>query len=227
MENRNNNLIEILRRFNRKERFFLVGEALGNKDFKLGNEFRDKLTNKLKINIPEDAFAAMDYHLDWIEVSLKLWNDEIKIGKKFENEINEYNKRQLNSNQEDIDFIIAFESENNYHILLIEAKAETGWTNSQMNSKVKRLRKIFGDDGNRFKTIIVHFIMTSPKFSEGLRIDTWPKWMKLNNEANWLNLPIKNDFYKITRCDADGKPSNKGSFCIIDEKPHNKQNHAK
>ncbi|MBI4301278.1 MAG: hypothetical protein HY664_01570 [Chloroflexi bacterium] len=59
-------IIANLRLFNRKERFFLVGMALGNPKFKLIEQFRNQLNDKLGLFVPEDAFAAMDYHLDWI-----------------------------------------------------------------------------------------------------------------------------------------------------------------
>lgn len=59
-------LINLLQRFNRKERFFLVGHALGNKDFRLPEDFRLSLSSATNLGeeIPCDAFAAMDYHLD-------------------------------------------------------------------------------------------------------------------------------------------------------------------
>ena len=136
----NNNLIEILRRFNRKERFFLVGTALDNNTFSLGKEFKKTLEKRIGIPIERDVFVAMDYHLDWIDVGLKLWNVDITIGNKFPNK-----DGQINKNQEDIDLIICFESAGKYHIVLLEAKAETGWTNKQMDSKVKRFRKLFGN----------------------------------------------------------------------------------
>ena len=56
-------LIDQLKRFNRKERFFLVGLALGNPDFKLSDAFRSSLHDLLGVSIPADAFVAMDYHL--------------------------------------------------------------------------------------------------------------------------------------------------------------------
>jgi hypothetical protein len=58
--------IEALRALNRKERFYLVGFALDNTDFKLGEEFRAQLEQSFGLSIPPDAFVAMDYHLSWI-----------------------------------------------------------------------------------------------------------------------------------------------------------------
>ena len=65
-----------LEEFNRKERFFLVGMALGNPEFRLGEEFRERLAQKLSLQVPRDAFVAMDYHLDWLAASLFLAANE-------------------------------------------------------------------------------------------------------------------------------------------------------
>jgi predicted ATP-grasp superfamily ATP-dependent carboligase len=60
------NLIKYLKDFNSKERFFLVGQILGNPSFTLASEFREKLSDLLEIPIPADALSAMDYHIDWL-----------------------------------------------------------------------------------------------------------------------------------------------------------------
>ena len=36
-------LLELLESFNRKERFFLIGDALGNRTFQLSNDFRARI----------------------------------------------------------------------------------------------------------------------------------------------------------------------------------------
>jgi len=58
--------VEYLRRFNRKERFYLVGWALGRRKFQLDDNFRISMAGKLGLEIPSSAFVAMDYHLNWI-----------------------------------------------------------------------------------------------------------------------------------------------------------------
>ena len=66
-------VVKYLKRFNRKERFLLVGWALGNDEFRLGEEFRVALNDELGLNVPAgDCFVAMDYHLDWLYASLLL-----------------------------------------------------------------------------------------------------------------------------------------------------------
>ena len=63
-------LMELLESFNRKERFFLIGDALGNRTFQLSTDFRARLSKAFGIEPPSSAFVAMDYHLDWIHASL-------------------------------------------------------------------------------------------------------------------------------------------------------------
>ena len=53
-------LIEILRQFNRKERFFLIGQALGNREFSLDARFRKELGDEIGVEIPGNAFVALD-----------------------------------------------------------------------------------------------------------------------------------------------------------------------
>lgn len=65
-------VIEYLESFNRKERFFLVGAALGNPRFQLDGVFRERVGAGFGLDIPGDAFVAMDYHLDWIQASVYL-----------------------------------------------------------------------------------------------------------------------------------------------------------
>lgn len=211
MDNIKNNLIEILRRFNRKERFFLVGAALGNINFTLGKEFQKALEKKIHAKIYGDVFTAMDYHLDWIDVSLKLWNGSIKIGENFQN-LNS----QINKNQEDIDLVIAFRSSDKYHLVLIEAKGVTGWTNKQMDSKVKRFREFFGENGKKHKNLIVHFILMSPRPPQRINED-WPTWMTTDRKPNWMELTIPNNFMKVTRCGKNGIADQFGNYCIIRE----------
>ena len=73
-------LIELLESFNRKERYFLIRQAVGG--FKLSDEFRRELGNATGLAIPQDAFAAMDYHLDWLTAALHAYergNDDLPL----------------------------------------------------------------------------------------------------------------------------------------------------
>ena len=67
-------VIEMLRYLDRKERFAVLREALGfdRETPRLDDGFRNELSKSIGISVPERAFLAADYHLDWIELALHL-----------------------------------------------------------------------------------------------------------------------------------------------------------
>jgi len=142
-------LLDYLKMFNSKERFFLVGQILGKSRFSPSKKFRGELNKVLGLEIPTKVFAAMDYHLDWLYASLELARGckEKYIHKNG----NQKADKKIKGQQEDIDFLIAFNENDDEkkptHIVLIEAKGVTAWSNKQMDSKVKRLNEIFGKKG--------------------------------------------------------------------------------
>jgi len=151
-------LMEHLESFNRKRRFFLIGDALGNRSFQLSNDFRARLGTGFGIQPPSSAFVAMDYHLDWIHASLFLaltGNDEEAVHLNTET--------VATGTQQDVDLLVAFEEGDITHLLLIEKKAETGWRNKQMKSKVERLERIFGAGGKKYPRVKPHFGLISPR----------------------------------------------------------------
>jgi len=166
MKQQPNLLIDYLRTFNRKERFYLVGMALGNPKFRLAPKFIKDLNVALGTHIPEDAFAAMDYHLDWLFASLVI----ISGGGGDSTRSN--SGREITGTQEDIDFIVAYPEGGKCHLTLVEAKGVTSWTNRQMNAKADRFSSIFGVDGMRFPFAVPHFVTVSPKPSVGLNSKT-------------------------------------------------------
>lgn len=204
-----NELIDILKRFNRKERFYLVGMALGNKDFSLSKEFREKLKSKLNLEIPYNVFAAMDYHIDWIYASLLLYQKGKSFYEKDEN---------ITATQEDIDFLIAFWQNGGYHLIMLEAKGETGFSNRQMNHKAKRLGRIFGPKGDKWQGITPHFAIVSPNEPQKLKGEKWPHWMKPNNEACWIKMDMPSGLIKVTRCDEGGGSSKSGKYWKIEQR---------
>ncbi len=204
-------LIQLLKSFNRKERFFLVGQALGKKEFRVSDDFRKIISYKIGIDIPVDAFAAMDYHLDWIYASLYCSE------KGSTNFIADNPNSKLNSNQEDVDFIIAFKVDGIYHIILIEAKAESGWTNSQFLSKAERLKFVFGSEKYLWNNVKPYFLITSPRKPVNLQIDALPIYLKRSMDDIWFKLEIPNYLIKITRCDQSGKPSMSGNQWKVEQ----------
>ena len=202
-------LIELLESFNRKERFWLLNQALGS--FELSADFRGMLGEQLGLPIPECSFVAMDYHLDWL-IAVLYAHKCGDVNRVFPNP----GQRMIRGNQEDIDLLVAFRECERYHIILLEAKGATGWTNAQMDSKASRMEQIFGAEGNIYHDVKPHFCLSSPRPPQHLRAESWPSWMRQKDGSYiWLKLNFPEDTRMVTRCDADGKSSAEGSFFRI------------
>ncbi len=207
-----NNLLEWLKLFNSKERFFLTGYLLGNYNFSLCQSFRNDLSELINIEIPSDAFSAMDYHVDWLYASLNLAREN-NLDKVY------LNKNQvIKAQQEDTDWLVAFKDQTGFHVILLEAKVTGGWSNKQMVSKAIRYREIFGENGNNWNNVMPHFVCLSPTKPRRLEINKWPQWMKPNNDILWLNIPKLDQLYKVTRCDENGLITSKGLYWKITER---------
>jgi len=200
-------LLEHLESFNRKERFFLIGEALGNRAFQLFADFRARLSEAFGIEPPSSAFVAMDYHLDWIHASLFLAQPEID-----EKAVHCNTETVATGNQEDVDLLVAFEEGGINHLLLVEAKAATGWTNKQTLSKAERLERIFGTDGAKYPRVKPYFGLMSPRAPKQLKPHLWPAWMTRDGKEIWFELEMPPGRRRVTRCDREGRPSAVGEF---------------
>ena len=175
-------LIDILQSFNRKERFFLLAQALkgGHKtrSFALSDEFRQLLKQEIDVDIPENGseslFVGMDYHLNWIHASLVLSHFEDQADRqKYLNA-----KGAHKNSQEDVDLIVAFASEENsqrlYNLIMIEAKAYNSHGKSdglssfslaseskQLNCKLTRLDKILSPCDHQYSDVRAYFLTMS------------------------------------------------------------------
>ena len=198
------NLVEHLRSFNRKERFFLVGMALGTPTFGLSDDFRQRINAALGLEVPPDAFVAMDYHLDWIYASLYLWRHGGNPGPHSNLD------KLVRAHQEDIDLIVAYSDGNTSHVVLLEDKGVTGFTNAQMASKAAHFKAIFGEDGGAWPGAIPHFVLVSPKRPAKLETESWPTWMRPDGQTAWIELTIGQGLKRVTRCTADGTVTSTG-----------------
>ena len=191
----NQDLMELLDGFNRKERYFLIREALGMDRFRLSDEYRERLGSILKIGIPSDARIWIDYHLDWLAAALVKWCGPAAS--------NVYpNTNLVFGNQEDVDLLVAFEVRGNYQLVLIEGKGYLSWGNAQMLSKAKRLGELFGRDGRKYAGLRVYFCLSSPRQPKSLIYDEWPDWMKPDGAAVWFELPVLYPRFEVNRWDA-------------------------
>ena len=211
-------LIEALKSFNRKERYWLIRNSFGKKSEKLDRKFLDSLEGQLSITVPENAWWAMDYHLDWLCAGLmETFEYDKSTTGYFKGGIpqvaeEEMSKKLIYGQQQDIDLIVAFKDSTITHLILIEAKGVTGWNNAQLESKARRLKNIFGDAGDYFKNVIPHFVTISPTSpSDSVDILKFPSWMKNDKkELRWILLNIPSNLKAVTRCDAGGTASKDG-----------------
>ncbi len=201
-------LIDNLSAFNRRERFFVVGWALDNPLFNLGDEFREQVRTDIGMEIPPGAFCAMDFPLDWIMGCL--W-----LSKKSRPTYSVLETGEVNRKGDDVDLIVAYQAAEKTQLLMFEAKGVTGWKNSQLQSKAERLGQIFGIGGtpNIWPGVEPHFILASGRESSSIDVGKWPLWMKSGGRPRWwLKLPIPDGLRKIVRCDEGGQKNAVGSF---------------
>lgn len=208
------NLIKILKSFNRKERFFLIQGAAGKEAFSLSEDYRQKLACDIGIDeIPSNAFVAMDYHLDWLHASLFLACDKTDEEGPFCNDI-----EVSSGTQQDIDLLVAFKSEEDYHLILVEAKAYGSWDNKQLTQKSKRLRKIFGNDTETaWPNVKPFFYMTSPRQPRNKKRPEWPGWMTDKGSIRWFKLCVPASRLKVTGCDKDGESTDERPYFKIEK----------
>lgn len=225
-------LVQCLARFNRKERFWLLNNALGEHSTCLGEQFRNEIKKVTGLAVPANAWWAMDYHLDWLVGALHLYNG----GKENEKLVND--KKLIIGNHQDIDFVVAFKDT----LILIEAKGDTSWTNKQLRKKVDRLIEI--REHGYFEPVQLKYILMSPvesaklSLSESTKLllseEDWPDWMKKKDDPQqplWMPMTLgyrdtensgdnesaRNNFVKVVRVNDAGKPDIKGqSWSILD-----------
>lgn len=206
-------LIALLRSFHSKERQILLSEALRREEgevvFSLDAGFRERLGCKIGVAVPADAYVAMDYHLDWLAMALHLAatpDPPERI----------CNDGLFEANQQDVDLLVAFGDTDGAHLALIEAKGVTGWKNAQLDSKVRRLRRIF-DDGPGSDLATPHFVLMSPKRPVHIEVADWPGWMRCpDGKPYWLELPLPGGLRKATRCDVGGNNAKGGGYLRLD-----------
>ena len=214
-----------LAHFNRKERFLLVGQALGNPTFSLGSPFRRTLAELLERPVPPDAYCAMDYHLDWLFAAVMWAEGKVHPGNLMPREFlpsasGEATDLTVTGNQSDVDLLIAWtDTRHRGQIALLEAKGFSGWSNKQMGYKLARLGAIFGDtDSPRFEHVDVHLVLVGPKPPTGLKL-LGPSWAVGPSDGvakYFLPLhPPATETFAVQRVTDGRKPSEAGSHWII------------
>ncbi|MEO9167703.1 MAG: hypothetical protein ABI230_04795 [Aestuariivirga sp.] len=200
-------LVEALKQFNRKERYWLIQQALGKPQLdakfltELSLALNKQCGDKSKIRIPENAYWAIDYHFDWIAGAL----ESIAMAKEpFPNSPS--NKQLVRGNQEDIDLLVAYE----HTLILVECKAGESWSIKQLKSKKNRIcliKKLIIEKG---LGIDIHKAIVSsddPSESRG----------KIKDELKgfpWFKLADYdlNSFKKPQRCNGMGDAKASGKY---------------
>lgn len=214
-------LLDALSAFNRRERHILVGWVLDRLSFQLGHEFRDELRRVIGVPVPADAFAAMDYNLNWLCSALMSSEGQIDVGRP-PHQFDPDDGIDFGDNS-DTDLVVAFAHGTKTHIVLLEAKGFTKWDPAQIKRKAERLRLIFGDSGARFSNVTPYWVFVSPKpISE---LAQWPKslvsWM-LDGEGKPRHLPLpqpSSHKYALLRCDQLGQPAENAGYWTIRPDP--------
>lgn len=208
-----NAVLDHLVALNRKERFFLVAEALGNPGFRLGTDFQGRLADAIGVPFESEAVVFMDYHLDWLYAALVLGTsenpDQIVAAPGGADGPN------VNANQEDVDLLVGFEHEGQVHLVMVEAKFESPWTSKQFRSKTTRLTGMFGSDGAAFPGVVPHLVLASPKDTTGNRLplDGIPEWVAPGGAIPWVPIgATEAGRARITRCDESGQAARDGRF---------------
>ncbi|WP_421219276.1 hypothetical protein [Aeromonas enteropelogenes] len=217
----NNELIKNLKSFNRKERFYLIGQMLGNPEFRMDDNQLDKISKLIGLTIPRKYFAAMDYHLDWIYASLYLTKNNTAscVERNFTEENGTAIDYQISGTQEDVDFLLAFVDEKQTtHLVMIEAKGDSYFSNAQLDSKNKRFKEIFGNE-NTWLNVRPYFLICSPKRPKNIIIEE-PAYFMLNQESKltWFPLEIGDGKNKVTRCAEDERPCNNGDYWKVENR---------
>jgi len=204
--------INNLDRLNRKERYFLIGMALGNSKFKLNSAFRQKLSDMYyPLAVPDTAFVAMDYHLNWIFVAAALAFDNPVRENIFDNK-----DRIVDGTQEDVDLLVAFEDKSSMnHVIMLEAKGFTAFSNRQFKHKMDRIKSIFGENGDRWPEVKPYFGLISSRESERLETDVFPSWLKVENKIPWFEMPLPGNRLVLYGCDKQGRPNQERTFWTV------------
>ena len=204
------NMIYYLKQLNRKERYFLIGLALGNPTFKLDESFRAKLNKGFHVNIPENAFVAMDYHLNWIYAAA-----ELAFGKAVHDQIYNNDNSVIDGTQEDVDLLVAYEDTSSVtQLIMLEAKGVTSYSNEQFKHKIDRFEKMFGDNGDKFKQVKPWFGLVSPRKSRNLCVDCCPSWLKVDGEIPWFQMEIPERLV-LFGCDEHGKSNSERKYWTV------------
>jgi hypothetical protein len=169
-------LIDRLKCFNAKERYWVVRQALGH--FHPSDTFVRSTAQAAGVAAPDQCaqsvvFLAMDYHLNWLHAAL---TGQEPDGEPIPNQrlgfdaASHEERFQIENSQEDIDLLLAYLRPDGWtQIILIEAKCTSGFTMEQLQSKATRLCGILKDARLTENRIDIKLVLLSPDGSQSLK----------------------------------------------------------
>jgi len=172
--------------------------------FALSEALRAQLFNMLNTSVPEQTYVAMDYTLDWLHAALTCyfnggaWKTLLPINSPLE----------VSATQEDVDLLIAWDDSTGKHLVLIEAKGFSGWSNKVMHHKAQRLGVIC--DERVRQTVDVHFVLAGHTPTQGLDCTEWPAWMSQEGRLHFLTITPPEQRWAVQRVTSNGEASKQG-----------------
>lgn len=174
-------LVKALQRFNRKERNWLIRDALGPGSETLCPKFRERLANALwgdnqGIEIPSGAWWTTDFHIDWLIGALTI----LAEGEDAVDTAKANAPGFVTGSQQDIDLLIAWDTT----LILVEAKGVGSWSGTGTREKLARL---WGLPETLFNGLTPYLVFTSPD-DFGVPDTGLPSWIK--NAKVSLHMPM-------------------------------------
>lgn len=189
-------LTTALKRFDRKERYFLVRTCLGKASEKLDKSFLDLVSAKLNLSpaLSETSWWTTDYHLDWLAGALAYYYDPTLKTDTTSFENGSRNEIPLvTGSQEDADLLIV----DGTRLIVLEAKRYGTWGRQQVERKCHRVNHLrnfaegrAGEGSQPPISIHLLFSSPSPRGTNGPPTSLRTIWAKLGmpGDPPWIPL---------------------------------------
>lgn len=212
----------VLSAFNRKERYYLFAGATGGllqaevhgASVALAEPFRAAIATSLgpPWQPPPHAWAATDYHLDWLHAALQWWGGATGPGRLDHLATTPAGgeaAKAVTGTQEDADLAVCWHDGEVTRLVLIEAKAYGAWSNKQATDKHARIRTILSAAPPT--GLEVRWLLASPTAPVKLTVSGWEPWALVEGKPAWMPLPVPALRVATQRCDQFGRPSAAGA----------------
>ena len=223
-------LLNYIKCLNRKERYYVMKNAVSDMNV-LKSDFKIGLERAIGISIPKRGiYVAIDYHLDFLATALYLYRMNAKLNKNKGSFIVKSSIKTLESvfpncamgglmdehaintgKQDDSDIIIVFKRDDDYHIILVEAKCDTKWNQKQLIYKMERITILYNFIKDNDLNVKLYFTTYSPKMLDKFDFTTrysFPSFLlgaKYDDNTlrpAWFEMEIKHPLFKATRQDG-------------------------